>query len=73
MLLILDSVILLESVMFGIFSSDHRKKNRLFLLGVFIAGILSLAGVMHNNVLIWGDVYCRAYYFACDIFNKLLS
>lgn len=54
MLLILDSVILLESVMFGIFSSDHRKKNRLFLLGVFIAGILSLAGVMHNNVLIWG-------------------
>lgn len=72
MLLILESVILLESVMFGIFIPDHRKKSRLFLSGAFIAVLLILASVMHNNALIWGlfivghiillNIYLISYY-----------
>lgn len=53
MLLILESVILLEGVMFGIFSPEHRKKSTFLLLGAFIAGILAWAWLIHNNVLIW--------------------
>lgn len=54
MLLILISIILLESVMFGIVLSDQRKKNRIFIVGALIAILLTGFKLVHNDVLIWG-------------------
>lgn len=54
MLLILISIILLESVMFGIILPDQRKKNQIFIIGALIAILLTGFRLIHNNVLIWG-------------------
>lgn len=52
MLLIFVSIILVESVMFGIFIPKQREKNRLFILGALIAIFLAIAKVANSNALI---------------------
>lgn len=53
MFLILVSIILLESVMFGIILPDQRKKNKMFIIGALIAILLTVFRLMYNNLLIW--------------------
>lgn len=53
MFLILISIILLESVLFGIVLPDQRKKNKMFIIGALIAILLTVFRLMYNNLLIW--------------------
>lgn len=53
--LVLVSIVLLESLIFGIYLWDQRKRNQMFTIGALVAFFLTVLKMIHGKEAIWGS------------------